>query len=113
MAIGCAANWLRNRTLHCAITGPLFLIAALVFLMSNVTQTDVNIGHSLLLESASRFYWNGGIRGFLRRSFEVSSRAAGHAGIVGAAGVVPANVQILADGRPASIREIVRAINGR
>jgi hypothetical protein len=28
MAIGCAANWLGNRTLHCAITGPLFLIAA-------------------------------------------------------------------------------------
>jgi hypothetical protein len=24
MAIGCVANWLRNRTLHCAITGPLF-----------------------------------------------------------------------------------------
>jgi hypothetical protein len=33
MAIGCVANWLRNRTLHCAITGPLFLIAALVFLL--------------------------------------------------------------------------------
>jgi len=32
MAIGCVANWLRNRTLHCAITGPLFLIAALVLL---------------------------------------------------------------------------------
>ena len=26
MAIGCFANWLRNRTFHCAITGPLFLI---------------------------------------------------------------------------------------
>jgi len=24
MAIGCVANWQRNRTLHCAITGPLF-----------------------------------------------------------------------------------------
>jgi hypothetical protein len=42
MAIGCAANWLRNRTLHCAITGPLFLFAALVFLMSDVTETHVN-----------------------------------------------------------------------
>ncbi len=28
MALGCVANWFRNRTLHCAITGPLFLIAA-------------------------------------------------------------------------------------
>jgi hypothetical protein len=27
MAIGCLANWLRNRSFHCAITGPLFLIA--------------------------------------------------------------------------------------
>src|SRR6266852_3275869 len=42
MAIGCIANWLRHRTLHCAITGPLFLIAALVFLLSDVTMTHVN-----------------------------------------------------------------------
>ncbi len=42
MAIGCAANWRRNRTLHCAITGPLFLIAALVFLLSDLTGTHVN-----------------------------------------------------------------------
>ena len=32
MAIGCLANWLRNRSFHCAITGPLFLIAGVVFL---------------------------------------------------------------------------------
>src|SRR5260370_10526867 len=42
MAIGCAANWFRNRTLHCAITGPLFLVAAVVFLLSDVTTTHVN-----------------------------------------------------------------------
>ena len=42
MAIGCAANWLRNRTLHCVITGPLFLIAALVFLVSDLTGTHAN-----------------------------------------------------------------------
>ena len=35
MAIGCVANWLRNRTLHCVITGPLFLLAAVVFLISD------------------------------------------------------------------------------
>jgi len=40
MAIGCVANWLRNRTFHCGITGPLFLIAAVAFLLS-----DVNIAH--------------------------------------------------------------------
>ena len=42
MAIGCFANWLRNRTLHCAITGPLFLIAAVVFLLSDVSMFHVN-----------------------------------------------------------------------
>jgi hypothetical protein len=42
MAIGCVANWRRNRTLHCGITGPLFLIAALVFLLSDVTMNHVN-----------------------------------------------------------------------
>jgi len=34
MAIGCLANWRKNRTFHCVITGPLFLIAGVVFLLS-------------------------------------------------------------------------------
>jgi hypothetical protein len=42
MAIGCVANWFRNRTLHCAITGPLFLVAAVVFLLSDVSMAHVN-----------------------------------------------------------------------
>jgi hypothetical protein len=42
MAVGCVANWLRNRTLHCAVTGPLFLIAAVVFLPSDVSMAHVN-----------------------------------------------------------------------
>jgi hypothetical protein len=42
MAIGCVANWLRNRTFHCAVTGPLFLIAALVFLLSDTGMAHVN-----------------------------------------------------------------------
>jgi len=42
MAIGCFANWLRHRTFHCGITGPLFLIAAVVFLLSNVSMVRVN-----------------------------------------------------------------------
>ena len=42
MAIGCVANWLRNRALHCAITGPLFLIAAVVFLLSDFRMAHVN-----------------------------------------------------------------------
>ena len=42
VAIGCVANWLRNRTLHCAITGPLFLIAAVVFLLSDMSVAHVN-----------------------------------------------------------------------
>jgi len=41
MAVGCGANWLKNRTLHCAVTGPLFLIAAVVFLLSDVSMAHV------------------------------------------------------------------------
>jgi hypothetical protein len=42
MAIGCAANWLRHRTFHCGVTGPLFLIAAVVFLLSDIRMAHVN-----------------------------------------------------------------------
>ena len=42
MAIGCLANWLRNRTFHCAITGPLFLIGGVMFLLSGVRMIQVN-----------------------------------------------------------------------
>jgi hypothetical protein len=73
MAIGCLANWLRNRSYHCAITGPLFLIAGVVFLLSDVRRIHVHTlgsGHSFSSESASRFCWNGGMRSVARRSFE-------------------------------------------
>src|SRR5690348_15938823 len=36
LAAGCFANWFRNRTLHCAMTGPLFLIAGLLPLLSGL-----------------------------------------------------------------------------
>jgi len=42
MAIGCLANWLRNRTFHCAITGPLFLIGGLIFLLSGVRAVQAD-----------------------------------------------------------------------
>jgi hypothetical protein len=42
MAIGCFANWLRNRTYHCAVTGPLFLIAGVVFLLSGARNMQLN-----------------------------------------------------------------------
>jgi hypothetical protein len=42
MAIGCAANWYRNRTFHCAITGPVFLIAGFVFLLPDVATFEGN-----------------------------------------------------------------------
>jgi hypothetical protein len=73
MAIGCVANWLRNRTLHCAITGPLFLLAAVVFLLSDLRTAHVNslwFGHSFPSESALRFYWNGAMRSVPHRSRE-------------------------------------------
>jgi hypothetical protein len=42
MAIGCFANWLKNRSFHCAITGPLFLIGGVVFLLAGVRVIHVN-----------------------------------------------------------------------
>ena len=42
MAFGCAANWLRNHTFHCAISGPVFLIAAFLLLPSDVTTLRAN-----------------------------------------------------------------------
>jgi hypothetical protein len=40
--IGCVGNWRRNRTLHCVITAPLFLMAAAVFLLSDAGMVHVN-----------------------------------------------------------------------
>jgi hypothetical protein len=42
MAIGCVANWLKNRSFHCAITGPLFLISGVAFLLAGVSVINVN-----------------------------------------------------------------------
>lgn len=61
MALGCAANWFRNRTFHCAISGPILLIAGFVFLLSDVVTFRVStfwvwlfvltgVGVSFLLE---------------------------------------------------------------
>jgi hypothetical protein len=36
MAIGCLANWLRNRTFHCSVTGPLFLVGGVMFVLSSM-----------------------------------------------------------------------------
>jgi len=42
MAVGCLANWHKNRSFHCAITGPLFLIAGVVFLLAGGHMIHVN-----------------------------------------------------------------------
>lgn len=43
MAIGCAANWIKNRSFHCSITGPLFFLAAIVLLLSELRVTRFNV----------------------------------------------------------------------
>ena len=43
MAVGCLANWLRNRSFHCAITGPLFLIGGIMFLLSGVRMIHLDM----------------------------------------------------------------------
>jgi hypothetical protein len=42
MAIGCSANWFRNRTFHCVIAGPLFLIVGFLLLLSELNAIQVN-----------------------------------------------------------------------
>jgi hypothetical protein len=42
VAIGCLVKWLRNRTLHCGITGPLFLIAGALFILSGMNVLTVS-----------------------------------------------------------------------
>ncbi|SRR6185437_15417686 len=44
MAAGCGANWRKNRTLHCGITAPLFLIAGLISLLSETHVISVDTG---------------------------------------------------------------------
>ncbi len=46
MGVGCVANFARNRTYHCAITGPLFLAAGLLFALSD--KRVVSVSHQLL-----------------------------------------------------------------
>ena len=41
VGIGCAANWRRNRILHCGITAPLLLIAGTLFLLSDAQLIHV------------------------------------------------------------------------
>ena len=36
MSVGCFANWIRNRTYHCFIDGPLFLVAGGLFLLRGI-----------------------------------------------------------------------------
>jgi hypothetical protein len=42
MAIGCIANWLTNRSFHCSLTSPLFLIAGVAFLLASVGVIHLN-----------------------------------------------------------------------
>jgi hypothetical protein len=44
MAIGCLANWVRNHSLHCVVTGPLFLVAGVAFLLSGIGAIRLNAG---------------------------------------------------------------------
>ncbi len=41
MGIGCVANWHRNRTLHCGVTAPLFLVAGILFLLSDAQAIHI------------------------------------------------------------------------
>jgi hypothetical protein len=41
--IGCIANWVCNRTLHCGITGPVFLLGSATLLLAGMQIIPVNV----------------------------------------------------------------------
>ena len=43
-AIGCFANWLKNRTFHCRITAWLFLAGGIVFLLTDSGVLEIEPG---------------------------------------------------------------------
>jgi hypothetical protein len=49
MGIGCVANWFRNRSFHCAITAPQFVIAGIVFALGDMSLVRVNASFIWLL----------------------------------------------------------------
>jgi hypothetical protein len=49
IAIGCFANWFKNRSFHCIITGPLFLAGGIVLMVSGVYMVRVNTSWIWLL----------------------------------------------------------------
>lgn len=58
LAIGCFANWIKNRTFHCGITGPLFLIIAVLLLLSETRIIYIGNGFmwpTVLVGSAVAF----------------------------------------------------------
>ena len=72
MAVGCLANWLRNRSFHCIITGPLFLVGGVMFLLrgwASFTSTRAGSGRSLSSVLALHFCWNGSTPNVLRPSW--------------------------------------------
>src|ERR671923_1864011 len=58
IAIGCFAYWIKNRTFHCGITGPLFLIVAVLLLLSETRVIHIGTAFmwpTVLLGSAIAF----------------------------------------------------------
>src|SRR6478672_10181435 len=54
VGIGCVANWFRSRTLDCVLAGPLFFIACVLLLLSDLHMAHVNSRHRLVCRS----HWN-------------------------------------------------------
>lgn len=48
-AVGCFANAFKNRTYHCMLTGPLFLIAAILLLSSDLTHLNPGLIWAVVL----------------------------------------------------------------
>jgi hypothetical protein len=73
-AVGCIANWLMNRTLHCGITAPLFLVAGTLFLLSDARIVPIeprSVWPFVLLGVRLHFCWNGSTRSVHREGSRV------------------------------------------
>lgn len=42
LGIGCAANWIKNRTLHCSMTAPILLIGGILIVLANLDVIHAN-----------------------------------------------------------------------
>jgi hypothetical protein len=57
MAVGCFANGFKNRTYHCVLTGPLFLVAGILLLFTATTHIKPGFVWAGVLLGTGTAFW--------------------------------------------------------